>query len=148
MTPSKSRLILIICIPDCVNIYIRPEQHVTGTAIHETQHITTEGLTSHHSNTQHSLELAALFLKLSVQRRLRDNYRVCPQEVWHCGGKAEQKRSEKEGTHRSTSEGFVDPWYYELSELTGYTYFTKQSTCHVLTAFGFTYEPKFLHEAP
>lgn len=57
-------------------------------------------------------------------------------------------RSEKEGTHRSTSEGFVDPWYYELSELTGYTYFTKQSTCHVLTAFGFTYEPKFLHEAP
>lgn len=82
-------MILIICIPDCVNIYIRPEQHVTRTAVHETQHLTTEGLTSHRCNTQHSLELATLFLKLPVERRLRDNYRVCPQEVWHCGGKAE-----------------------------------------------------------
>lgn len=41
-------------------------------------------------DTQHNLELAMLCLKLSVgERRLRDNYLVCPQEVWYCGGKAE-----------------------------------------------------------
>lgn len=95
-----------------------------------------------------NLDAATDRLKFSVDTKPRDNYRVCPQEAWHCGGKAEYKRSEMEATHTSTSEGFVDPWYYQLSELTGYTYFTKQSTCHVLTAFGFTYEPKFLHEAP
>lgn len=89
-----------------------------------------------------------LCLKSYAGKRQGNNYRVCPQEVWRCGGKAEWKRSEKKGAHRSTSEGFVDPRYYQLSELTGYTYFTKQSTCHVLTAFGFTYEPKFLHETP
>lgn len=148
MTLCKSQTILIICISDCVNIYLRPEQRLTRTATTKLNISPLQGLRSHHCNTQHNLELAMLRLKFSVERRLRDNYRVCPQEVWHCGGKAEYKRSETEGTHRSTSEGFVDPWYYQLSELTGYTYFTKKSTCHVLTAFGFTYEPKFLHEAP
>lgn len=38
--------------------------------------------------------------------------------------RSEQRRSETEGTHSSTSEGSVDPRYYQLSELTGYTYFT------------------------
>lgn len=57
---------------------------------HKTQHVIIEGLRSHHCNTQHNLELAMLRLKLSVgERGLRDNYLVRPQEVWHCGGKAE-----------------------------------------------------------
>lgn len=57
---------------------------------HKTQHVITEGLRSHHCNTQHNLKLAMPCLKLSVgEGRLRDNYLVCPQEVWYCGGKAE-----------------------------------------------------------
>lgn len=124
-----------ICIPDHVNIYFS-----ASSGLSKASPIFWEVIT------------AVLKTGWNWQRFIwgclweKDNYLVCPQEVWYCRERLSKR--DQRSTHRSTSEGFVDPRYYQLSELTGYTYFTRQSTCHVLTAFGFTYEPKFLHEAP
>lgn len=142
---NRDVCILIICIPDRVNIYHGPDECVTPTSTSKLNMSSLSSLTA-------MLDIICNW-QCSVWSRLweREGWRTIILYVLKRSGIVEErlsKRDQRRSTHRSTSEGFVDPRYYQLSELTGYTYFTRQSTCHVLTALGFAYEPKFLHEAP
>jgi len=66
-----------------------------------TQCVIFELLISHHCRAQHDLGLAILCLKLSVgEKMLRDNYLVCPQEVWL----VEEKLSKRDQRRRVHTE--------------------------------------------
>lgn len=111
-----------------MNVCFRPERRVTGTDAAADPDVSSptglSGVVAGDAGRESRTGRAPFEVACEVVRRLRDNYLVRPREAWRCGGKAQQERSETQGTHRSTSEGSVDPRYYRLSEFTGYTYFT------------------------